>query len=143
MHDIGWLVLAARQFDQLNEVLKIARRDRRAVHEVEKEILGLTHADIGSYLLHLWGLPSRIVEAVELHHRPSDASYNGMCAITAVHVGDVLVCQTAPSLHGPDVDAWTQQIDTPYLDRIQLAHRLDVWRDAAAAALCRAGEMAS
>ncbi|HOJ53129.1 MAG TPA: response regulator [Phycisphaerae bacterium] len=143
MHDIGWLVLAARQFDQLNRVLKIARQERRAVHEVEKEILGLTHADIGSYLLHLWGLPSRIVEAVELHHRPSDTSYDGVCALTVVHVADVLVCQTVPSLHGPDVDVWTQEVDTLYLDRIQLAHRLDAWRSDATAALCRVGEMAS
>jgi hypothetical protein len=41
------------------------------------------------------------------------------------------------------VDVWTQEVDTLYLDRIQLAHRLDAWRSDATAALCRVGEMAS
>ena len=31
---------------------------------------GATHAEVGAYLLGLWGLPFQIVEAVANHHAP-------------------------------------------------------------------------
>lgn len=38
--------------------------------ECERRTTGATHAQIGAYLLGLWGLPYSIVEAVALHHAP-------------------------------------------------------------------------
>jgi len=40
------------------------------LHVVEREHLGTTHADIGAYLLGLWGLPYDVIEAVARHHTP-------------------------------------------------------------------------
>jgi HD-like signal output (HDOD) protein len=75
LHDIGKLVVAC----QLPEPY---RRMAKAVAEgadwiaAEQAALGATHAEIGAYLLGLWGLPRPIVEAVLEHHSdpgPPDA----------------------------------------------------------------------
>ena len=40
----------------------------------EREIFGVTHAEVGAYLLGLWGIPFPIVEAVAFHHRPNEVA---------------------------------------------------------------------
>jgi signal transduction histidine kinase len=40
--------------------------------KLEEEILGVNHAEVGAYLLHKWGLPEDITQAVRHHHRPAD-----------------------------------------------------------------------
>jgi hypothetical protein len=42
------------------------------MHEAETRVLGASHAEVGAYLLGLWGLPYPIVEAVARHHTPED-----------------------------------------------------------------------
>jgi HD-like signal output (HDOD) protein/CheY-like chemotaxis protein len=37
---------------------------------------GVTHAEVGAFLLGLWGLPFRIVEAVANHHAPTRNAYD-------------------------------------------------------------------
>ncbi len=39
--------------------------------EAEYAVLKTSHAEIGAYLLGLWGLPDYIVETVAFHHNPS------------------------------------------------------------------------
>jgi hypothetical protein len=56
--------------------LQNATADKRSLVEAEREALGCTHAEVGAYLLGLWGLPDPIRLAVAFHHRPSDA---GVC----------------------------------------------------------------
>jgi HD-like signal output (HDOD) protein len=43
-------------------------------HVAEKSTWGVTHAEIGAFLLGLWGLPFQIVEAVANHHAPERQS---------------------------------------------------------------------
>ncbi len=37
--------------------------------DIEKEILGVTHADITAFLLGTWGLPENLCESVAFHHK--------------------------------------------------------------------------
>ena len=41
-------------------------------------MLGVTHAEIGAYLLGIWGLPYSIVEAVAHHHTPRRVGLGGL-----------------------------------------------------------------
>ncbi|HLO98656.1 MAG TPA: HDOD domain-containing protein, partial [Fimbriimonas sp.] len=43
----------------------------REIHVHERELYGTTHAEIGAFLLGLWGLPLSIVTNVADHHTPS------------------------------------------------------------------------
>ena len=50
------------------------------VDGVERELLGATHADVGSQVCLKWNLPEEIVEAVSFHHHPADAPTHGKLA---------------------------------------------------------------
>ena len=53
--------------------------------------LGVSHAEVGAYLLGVWGLPFSVIEAVAYHHRPSAVEAGDREVIAAVHVADTIV----------------------------------------------------
>ncbi len=71
LHDVGLLVLATT-FPALDERIQSVARDKKlSRRDAEALELGTTHAELGGYLLGLWGLPADVVEAVCFHHEPS------------------------------------------------------------------------
>ena len=43
------------------------------MHVAEGRVIGASHAEVGAYLLGLWGLPYGVIEAVAYHHAPERA----------------------------------------------------------------------
>jgi len=78
LHDVGKLLLEAHCPEEWQRVYAEVRASNRRVAEVEAEQLGLTHAEVGAYLLGLWGLPPQVVHAVARHHdsQPSPGPLN-------------------------------------------------------------------
>jgi putative nucleotidyltransferase with HDIG domain len=70
LHDIGKLLLVATLPVVSSRIGNRARTEHRPAFEIEQEELGVTHAELGAYLLGLWGLPETIVEVAAWHHRP-------------------------------------------------------------------------
>ncbi len=73
LHDIGSLVLYAKLPSQSLEVLLTAANNRYLVADIEQEIIGFTHADIGSELIKAWGLPDSLAEAIRYYLNPEMA----------------------------------------------------------------------
>ncbi|MFQ5491870.1 MAG: HDOD domain-containing protein, partial [Phycisphaerae bacterium] len=92
--------------------------------QAEREVLGATHADVGAYLLGLWGLPDPIVEATAFHHDPARSRNESFSALTAVHAANALVLELA----GGDEDGTKAQLDLDYLARVGVADRITAWR---------------
>ncbi len=90
LHDVGKLVLLSHLSAEYAEVLRKVREEELTLPEAEFSVLHTTHAEIGAYLLALWGLPVPVVEAVLGHHFPSRPPESGH----AVHVGET--CPTCP-----------------------------------------------
>ena len=55
--DIGQAVLALSAPEKFEHMIELARTSGRAWHEVELEVFGAAHPEVGAYLLGLWGLP--------------------------------------------------------------------------------------
>lgn len=91
LHDIGKLVLAVCIPEKFMKVQQACKASGRSTHEIEGELLGLTHAEVGAYLLGLWGLPYPIVEAVAYHHNPAAALERSFEIPTAVHLANAFV----------------------------------------------------
>ena len=53
-------------------------------------MLGTSHAEIGAYLLGLWGIPNLAVEAIAHHHRPTRIAHSDFDCTVAVYVADQL-----------------------------------------------------
>lgn len=83
LHDIGRLILAETMSEAYEEVLAAAGRGA-PLHEVEKERLGATHAQVGAYLLSLWNLPTPIVAAVAHHHDTYQAEGEPATVLAAI-----------------------------------------------------------
>lgn len=127
VHDVGKIVLGAGQRDEYRRILRCARESGRPAHEVEREQLGTTHAEIGAYLLGMWGLPFAIVEAVAFHHRPGEAPAGADQLLAVVHVADALV-ESTPGLFAA---AEPPHLDEKYLERAGITSCLSEWRERA------------
>ncbi|HEX5482981.1 MAG TPA: response regulator [Terriglobia bacterium] len=127
LHDVGKLILASEMPARFAEVLEIARERVQPVHEVEREILGVTHAELGAYLLGLWGLPWSVVEAVAHHHVPGRVPQQGLDALATVHIANLLAleCAAAPA---EDHGLALQTFDPAYVDLLGISELLPEWR---------------
>lgn len=126
LHDVGQLVLAFGLPEEYAAVIESARTQNIPLCEVEQRYFGATHADVGAYLLALWGLPNPVIEAVALHHQPARAAAPEFSAVLAVHVADAL----AHELQETRTEAPPPLLDLAYLTRLGLDQRLDAWRAA-------------
>ncbi len=68
LHDIGKLVLLKVLQEDYILVLEKSKQEEKPLVEVEKHLLGFTHADMGGKLLDIWKLPESVVGMVQLHH---------------------------------------------------------------------------
>ncbi len=73
LHDVGRLALAASAPALFRRVHDLQIAQGEPVIVAEREILEATHADLGAYLLQLWGLPLALIEPVARHHDPDAA----------------------------------------------------------------------
>lgn len=126
LHDIGALVLAARLPNEYREVRAYAESGQGPLALREEQVFGCDHGRIGAYLMGLWGLSDRIVEAIAFHDRPSACSYREVAPLTAVHAASVLV------LDALGKGAFETTLDTAYLEAIGCGGNLDRWREEAA-----------
>ena len=129
LHDVGKLILAAKFPDEFLKVRHSIKDQPQPVYEAERKVLGASHAELGAYLLGLWGLPNPIVEAVAFHHEPSACFSRDFSVLTAVHVANALDGQ-ANSLPG---DSEGGHIDAAYLAEVGVADRVPQWQE-----LCKA-----
>ena len=125
LHDLGQLILAAGVPDDYARVIENARTRQQTIWEAEQAEFGATHAEVGAYLLGLWGLPNPVIEAVALHHRPGDATASGFSPVTAVHVANAL----AHDLESTHPEWPGNQVHAAHLERLHLTQRVAVWRE--------------
>jgi HD-like signal output (HDOD) protein len=124
LHDVGVLVLGEHVPRTFLATMAVSMRRKRPICEVEQKSAGITHADVGGYLAALWGLPSRIVQAISLHHRPGISTDQGFAPLAAVHVASAV-----DEERFPDVEGAVSPIDLEYIERLGLSGRLDTWRE--------------
>ena len=127
LHDVGQLIIASRMPDSHATIKDLAVEQGLSRHEAETQVLGVTHSDVGAYLLGLWGLPQLIVEAVAHHHSPGAVDEDGLGVVTAVEVASVLADEAEPNQEDrPTAD--DVQRCTEHLESKGLAERLPEWR---------------
>ncbi|SHF44978.1 HDIG domain-containing protein [Desulfacinum infernum DSM 9756] len=70
LHDIGKLVLAQLGAREARAVQEAVMQGDLALVDVEMEVLGTDHAQVGARLADRWELPWEIVDVVRHHHLP-------------------------------------------------------------------------
>lgn len=124
LHDVGILLLATNRQDEYKKVLAIQQEQQVPEWRAELEVFGTTHAEVGAYLLSLWGLGEAIVEAVAFHHRPSACDATEFRPLTAVHVGDVMHERAQARVTNQNIF----QLDMEYLAETGCREHLSAWQ---------------
>jgi putative nucleotidyltransferase with HDIG domain len=93
LHDVGKVVFATRSVAVIGDPGSSV--DERTAQ------MQAHHAEVGAYLLGLWGFPNSIVEAVAFHHSPSQGTGEGLTLPRLIHIADRLVHQRCEECSGP------------------------------------------
>ena len=120
LHDVGKLVLARAEPELYENLLSSCSGHSLTADEVAT--FGASHAEVGGYLLGLWGLEYSVVEAVVHHHQPERLQNPRFDLSTSVYIAAILA---EAALSGKDNLA--EQLDHAFIQRMGVAHRIDEW----------------
>ena len=127
LHDVGKLILAWKLSGHFGKMLVEAHEAHCPVNKVEEGENGFSHAEIGAYLLGLWGLPYTVVEAVALHHGPNRVPHQNFDASSAVYAANLLAHELEESSQGA-VPTYNLENYHEELAALGVAEMLPAWR---------------
>lgn len=93
IHDTGLLVWLQTAPDKLRKVCEVAQASDKSFCEIERDLTGMDHQQLGQGLAELWKFPRTCQLAAGRHHNPTTLSDNNRLLVTLVFVADTLCCQ--------------------------------------------------
>jgi HD-like signal output (HDOD) protein len=114
LHDIGRLIFMVYLPKEYKKALQMAQKNNLELDIVEKRIFGVTHSQIGAYLLGIWGIPYNIVEAVAYQNDPTKIEQKSFDILSALYVTNGLL--------------ENKTLNMNYLKSIGVAHLLPQWQ---------------
>jgi putative nucleotidyltransferase with HDIG domain len=125
MHDIGKAIMLVYLREELSQAFEVSEVEGMSVFEAEEAIHDITHAEIGAYLLSIWGEPDPIVEAVARHHHPGATENADISALTCVHLANAFYHYDSTD----DTSKWVNPtLDEEYLKLVGVADRVEELR---------------
>jgi putative nucleotidyltransferase with HDIG domain len=124
LHDVGKLVIAEHTPAHFARARIQSESEDKTFFETEEKLTGISHAEVGAYLLSLWGLPHPIVEAIAQHHHPQRATPEGLDTVVTVYLANLLAHEKEAAEKGgrPPV------IDMEFLQKCGVADQVPGWR---------------
>jgi putative nucleotidyltransferase with HDIG domain len=90
LHDIGKLILAICSPDDFSHCMEISASKGCLFADAEKEVLGICHTDIASWINRKWNLPREIASVMINHHKNISVLSEHTRMIAIVKLADVL-----------------------------------------------------
>ncbi len=90
IHDMGKIVMAATFPDHFVEIQRRASLEPRPLLDIETEVLGIQHTELGAIYLQNHNLPDIMIETARYHHEPERAAHHNQI-IAAVQIANLLV----------------------------------------------------
>ncbi|VAW94667.1 Predicted signal transduction protein [hydrothermal vent metagenome] len=124
LHDIGKLILCHRLPKEMAIVVERCKSEDRPDYEIEHEVFGFDHTEVGGELLKVWQMPKTLEEAVRHHHQPNEAD-EAIMDVCLIHIanGMTLMAENGLELYGETGEisdyAWqTTNLDPSVMDDI-------------------------
>jgi len=114
LHNFGFLLLGhsfPKEFAQLHNA--VIREPEIPVIELEQRLLGITHTEIGAWLMETWNMPAEIITVQKEHHNPD---YEGPYAN---YVRLVMLADSLLKTHGMG-DASSENVSTSLMASLNL-----------------------
>jgi HD-like signal output (HDOD) protein len=131
LHDIGKLTMLAYGQGFYKNVVAMSQKENISIWRAEQNALGSSHAELGGYLLSLWGMDEEIVLSVYYHHNLEKFAGDAPLAASALHAANCFeheLTEINPgyALHPLDMEA---------ASRLGYAERVPAWKQACENAL--------
>ncbi|MDH5458457.1 MAG: HDOD domain-containing protein [Nitrospinota bacterium] len=113
LHDIGRLIILENLPNESNEILKRQKETGGILWQIEREILGFDHGEVGAALSRSWNLPLSLEEIIGNHHSPG-RSQRYPLETTIIHLSDIIAkameLGSSGDIHVPPLDekSWEQ-----------------------------------
>ncbi len=130
LHDVGKIIIALEKPESIASLLNVSEGAPFvwASPDVEREILGCTHAEVGGYFLNVWGVPTSVVEAVTFHETPAAVYSQNFDCVGVVHVSNYLAHWCASKGDSQDVE---KKLDREFLETLSLTGMEERWKEIA------------
>ena len=97
LHDIGKLVIAQRLPIETQKISLQAESEGRSEFEVEQDVLGFNHAEVGGELMRAWNMPETLFESVAYHHAPQHGEV-GLMETCLIHMANIFTDEAEQGL---------------------------------------------
>lgn len=112
LHNIGKLVIWQLD-DYFAKIEREIKKNSVSDYEAEYNVFNTSHAEIGAYLLGIWGLPTSLIEIACYHHKPSDSINKQISPLTIVHAANHIL--------------FNDELDLKYINELSLSAEIPKW----------------
>ncbi|GAC1632452.1 MAG: response regulator [Candidatus Acidiferrum sp.] len=130
LHDVGKLMILERTPAHFERASVQSHEEGVPPYAVEQKLAGFSHAEVGGYLLSLWGLPNSIVEAVANHHEPKRLPRAQFDVAAAVYTANCLANEVM-SRKSTSGRGQTSAVDVAYLAELGVGGAIPQFRQIA------------
>ncbi len=89
LHDLGFILIDQQQHPKFVQIMESLTPEVQTI-ELESQILGFDHAQVGAAVGEKWGFPAGVVESIRHHHNSARASEEHRPLVAAVEVANFL-----------------------------------------------------
>lgn len=127
LHDIGKVVLDQSIASAYPLFYRKLFEEENNFSEVEKEILGIDHTQVGSKLARKWSFPESLIDIIRNHHEPEKAARHLELA-HVVYLADLLMCRfrSGLELERLNTEALASRMETIGLSIDKFADMVDL-----------------
>jgi len=117
IHDVGILLSLQVYPEKLREVCEAAKGGAASFCELERQIIGLDHQQLGMGLAEQWKFPRACQLVAGYHHQPDRLADHSRYLVAIVHAADTLCCN---SKHGFNLTARNQALGDAQLSDLHI-----------------------
>ena len=126
LHDVGRLLMFMKVPDETASAEALRLQSRRDICEIEEELIGFSHAQVGEALLLHWNMPENLCASIRHHHDPEAAS-DAHLESAIVHIADKVTHSAQESkdpLGSPFYDPYGALLDSDLNAETITAHAI-------------------
>ena len=117
LHDLGKVVIEEHLAEDFARIAETVESENLLFYEAEERVLGVTHANVGAWLLDKWQLPGKLVDPI-MHHHNFHPVRNHADRTAVIHLADILVRAEG---YGSGGDNRIPVVSTDALDTLDLS----------------------
>lgn len=123
-HDTGQLILANKLPENYQRVLSMVNSKWVPLLTAEQLEFGTNHAQVGAYLLSLWGFADPVVEACMYHHQPDLHDERTLSPVSIIYIADYLEYHFTAIEQGTEAD----RLNMRYITELGLEKKIPLWQ---------------